>query len=53
MKQSEIRHLAQRMSLDEIREGLRVLQAELDRRTGKVKFQPEPERWAPHLQTRG
>ena len=38
-KQS-LRDLLAAMSLDELREGKRLLQSELDQRTGKRKFQP-------------
>lgn len=45
-----LRELLSRMSLDELREGQRLLLAELDRREGRAKFQPI-QAW-PHLYTR-
>jgi hypothetical protein len=35
-----LRETVNRMSLDELREGLRILQGEYDRRSGKDKFEP-------------
>ena len=48
-KQS-LRDLLAAMSLDELREGKRLLLAELDRREGRAKFQPVMA-W-PHFYTR-
>lgn len=39
-RQPSLRETVSRMSLDELREGLRILQGEYDRRTGKEKFEP-------------